>query len=114
MKKWIGIFFIFAFFSGCTSVTKITDFKGLKTPDGEPIAYIHVSRVAVHLFDKVPIIGNGSIEKAFSRLALEANQVNAKEIRIVQSNRTSWWFSFPPFTLIFTPVTTNVAAEALK
>jgi hypothetical protein len=106
---------LLAALSGCSSTTAAKDFNGLPTADGQPIGHLSTSNVAVHLlFGKTPIWGNASLEKTVSDFTAAAKSHNASQVNIVQSSQRKWWFIFPPFTFFVTPVTSNVAGEALQ
>ena len=101
--------------SGCSSTTVARDFNGLTSPDGQPIAHLSTSNMAVHLLvGKKPLWGDASLEKTVSDFTAAAKANNASKVRIVQSSKRAWWFLFFPFTLLFTPVTSNVAGEAIQ
>jgi hypothetical protein len=99
--------------SACSRTRVATNFNGLSTPDGKPIAHLNTSNLAIHLFASAPIVGDATLEKTVADLTSAAKERNAGNIRIVQSKVTSWWFLIPPFTFVLTPVSSNVAADAL-
>ncbi len=102
-------------FAGCSSTTAAKDFSGLQTTEGQPIAHLSTSNTAVHLmFGKTPIWGDASLEKTVADFTSAAKAHNASKVHIVQSKQTKWWFLFFPFTLLVTPVTSNVAGEAVQ
>ena len=100
--------------SGCSSTTVARDLSGLSSPDGQVIGHLSTSNVAVHLlFGKKPVWGNASLEQTVADFTAAAKAENAGKVRIVQSSMTKWWFVFFPFSLLVTPVTSNVAGEAV-
>lgn len=100
-------------FSGCSSTKVAKDFNGLSTPDGQAM-HLNTSNMAVHLMlGKKPVWGNASLEKTVSDFTAAAKANGASKVRIVQSSARSWWFIFFPFTLLVTPVTSNVAGDAI-
>lgn len=112
--KILSVLFLGIYAAGCSSTTVANDFNGLSSPDGKPVAHVSTSNVAVHLLvGKKPIWGNATLEQTLSDFTAAAKDQNASKVRIVQSSRTNWWFIFFPFTLLFTPVTSNVAGEAI-
>ena len=119
MEKSIGVrmfavLILSVYAAGCSSTTVADNFNGLSSPDGKPIAHLSTSNVAMHLLlGKKPVWGDASLEKTVSDFTEAAKAQNATKVRIVQSSRTNWWFLFFPFTLFFTPVTSNVAGEAI-
>ncbi len=114
LKSLSTILAVALVFSACSSTKVAKDFNGLSSPDGEVIGHLSTSHLAVHLIvGKKPFLGNASLPETVSDFTASAKAMNARKVRIVQSNVRSWWFIFFPFTLLFTPVTSNVAGEAI-
>ena len=100
--------------SGCSSTKVAKDFNGMSSPDGQVIGHLSTSNVALHLLiGKKPLAGDASLAQTVSDFTAAAKAEGASKVRIVQSSGRAWWFIFFPFTLIITPVTSNVAGEAI-
>ncbi len=105
---------LLAFVTGCSSTKVAKDWNGLTSPDGQPVGHLSTSNVALHLMlGKSPVWGDASLEKTVADFTAAAKANNASKVRIVQSRQTNWWFVFFPFSLLVTPVTSNVAGEAI-
>lgn len=113
-EKLLCLIVAVMFLTGCSTTTIARDFSGVSTPDGKAIGHVSTNNVGLHLLmGKKPLWGDASLEKTVTDFTLAARAENASKVRIVQSKRTAWWFLFFPFTLVFTPVTTNVAGDAI-
>ncbi len=113
--KVLSLFIAVMFLAGCSSTTKATDFNKLTTPEGKPIAHLNTSNMAIHLMlGKNPAWGDASLEKTVADFTAAAKATGANKVRIVQSSRHNWWFIFFPISLLVTPVTSNVAGDALE
>ena len=100
--------------TGCSSSTVARDFSGLSTPAGKA-SHISTSNVAVHLMlGQKPVWGDASLEKTVADFTAAAKAQGANKVSIAQSSVTKWWFIFFPFTLFVTPVTSNVAGDAVS
>jgi len=99
--------------ASCTSTRKATNFNGLSTPDGKPIAHLSTSNLAIHLLGTQPLVGDATLRGTVEDFTRAAKEEKASEVRIVQSSVFNWWFIFPPFSLVLTPVSSNVAGDAL-
>ena len=100
--------------SGCSTTKVARDFNGVSTTDGAPVAHVSTSNMAIHLLlGKNPVWGNASLPQTVSDFTVAAKAQGGNKVRIVQSNSTSWWFVFFPFSLLVTPVTSNVAGDVL-
>ena len=112
--KFLALALSFAMLTGCSSTTVARDWNGVGSPDGQVLGHLSTSNVALHLLlGKNPVAGDASLEKTVSDFTAEAKSLNATKVRIVQSSQTKWWFILFPFTLLVTPVTSNVAGEAI-
>ncbi len=101
--------------SACSSTTVAKDFNGLATTEGQPIGHLSTSNMAVHLLvGKKPVWGNASLEQTVADFTAAAKSHNASKVHIVQSSQHKLWFLFFPFTLLVTPVFSNVAGEAIQ
>lgn len=115
IKHLSAYILLLAVFSGCSSTTVAKDFNGLATTEGQPIAHLSTSNVAVHLLvGKKPVWGNASLEQTVADFTAAAKAEHASKVHIVQSSQTKLWFLFFPFTLLVTPVFSNVAGEAVQ
>ncbi|HTL46710.1 MAG TPA: hypothetical protein VL688_01470 [Verrucomicrobiae bacterium] len=101
--------------AGCSSTKVATDFSGLTSPDGTPAAHLSTSNAAIHLMmGREPVWGDATLQKTVADFTAAAKAHGASKVRIVQSSSRAWWFLFFPFTLFVTPVTSNVAGEAIQ
>ncbi|MBI3316741.1 MAG: hypothetical protein HYZ85_01880 [Candidatus Omnitrophica bacterium] len=102
------------FLAGCSRTTVAKDLNGMGSPDGQVLGHLSTSNVGLHfLMGKKPLAGDASLEKTVADFTAAAREQNASKVRIVQSSRRAWWFIFFPFTVLVTPVTSNVAGEAI-
>jgi hypothetical protein len=101
--------------SGCSSTKQARDFNNLTTPDGNAV-HVSTSKVALHPFfgTGAGLAGDASLESTVRDFTKAVKETGASQVRIVQSSRTAWWFVFPPFSFFITPVTSNVAGDAIK
>lgn len=114
MKKAIALVLVLALFSGCSTTTVARDFNELATPDGKAV-HVSTSNMALHLLmGKRPLAGDASLEKTVADFTSAAKMEGASKVRIVQSSSVKWWMILFPITLLVTPVTSNVAGDALS
>ena len=99
--------------AGCSISSKATDFSGLKGLDGDKVTHINTRNYAVHLFITKPLWGDATLQNTVKSFTDEAKKTGASKVRIVQSDEWTMWYLLPPLTLIFTPVTVDVAGDAI-
>ena len=100
--------------AGCSITSKATDFSGLKGLDGDKVTHLNTRNYAVHLFITKPLIGDATLQTTVKDFTEEAKKTGASKVRIVQSDEWTMWYLLPPLTLIFTPVTVDVAGDAIQ
>lgn len=90
------------------------NYNGLTTPHGNA-TYLSTSKYALHfLFGVFPFLGDATITQTVADFTSAAKEEGASQVRIVQSNKNNWWFIFPPFTFLLTPVSANVAGDIIR
>jgi hypothetical protein len=99
--------------AGCSISSKATDFSGLKGLDGDKVTHINTRNYAVHLLVTRPLWGDATLQNTVKNFTEEAKKTGATKVRIVQSDEWTMWYLLPPLTLIFTPVTVDVAGDAI-
>ena len=100
--------------AGCSISSKATDFSGLKGLDGDKVTHINTRNYAIHLFITKPLWGDATLQNTVKNFTEEAKKTGASKVRIVQSDEWTMWYLLPPLTLIFTPVTVDVAGDAIQ
>ena len=100
--------------AGCSITSKATDFSGLKGLDGDKVTHVNTRNYAVHLFITKPLFGDATLQNTVKDFTEEAKKTGATKVRIVQSNEYTMWYLLPPLTLLFTPVTVDVAGDAIQ
>ena len=60
-----------------------------------------------------PLWGDATLHSTVQSFADEAKKVGATKVRIVQSDENTMWYLIPILGFIFTPVSTNVAGDAI-
>ncbi len=102
----------FAFWlSGCAFHSTSKNWHGLVGVDGNPTYYKETNKLAVNLFVGIPLFGNVSIDGMMEDLTGAIAEEKGNHVRIVQGGNENYWYGFPPFTWILTPVITTVSAE---
>jgi len=114
MKKTLALLLVLAMFSGCSTTTVAKDFNGMDTPAGKAV-HVSTSNIALHLLmGQKALAGDASLEKTVADFTAEAKKEGASKVRIVQSSSNKLWYLFFPITLVFTPVLSNVAGDAIS
>ena len=99
--------------AGCSISSTATDLRGIKGTDGDKLTHINTRNYAIHLFMTKPLWGDATLHSTVQSFADEAKKVGATKVRIVQSDENTMWYLIPILGFIFTPVSTNVAGDAI-
>jgi hypothetical protein len=99
--------------AGCSISSTASDLRGIKGMDGDKLTHINTRNYAIHLFMTKPIWGDATLNTTVQSFADEAKKHGATKVRIVQSDESTMWYLIPILGFIFTPVSTNVAGDAL-
>jgi hypothetical protein len=98
--------------TGCTFISKATEFNGLPGPNGRPVEYVSATTVGVNLLFIVPLVGDASVPNTIHELTAKAKDDGATKVRIVQSGTSYLWYVLLPFSIFIHPVVTSVSADA--
>ncbi len=90
------------FLSGCALTSTAPNFNGLHNFDGsEAPVHINLTKVALHFGVVLPLIGDASLDGTVEEFTKAAKKAGADRVRIVQSDETTLWWIFPPFSFLF-------------
>jgi len=96
---------------GCAFSTTAKNWNGLKGMDEKPTYYMTTTKVGLNLLIAVPFIGDMGISGLTRDLTEDIKEQGGNEVRIVQGTSESYFYGWPPFTWIITPVVSTVSAE---
>lgn len=97
--------------SSCTFYSTAKRWHGKVGADGEPVYYTSATKVGLHLLIVVPFLGDMGIEGMVDKLTGKVAEQDGDYISIVQGETEAYWYGWPPFTWIITPVVSTVTAE---
>ena len=97
--------------SGCTFTSRAKDWNELSGLDRLPTNYISTTKIGLNLLILVPFMGDMGISGLVRDMTSEVKAEGGNEVRIVQGDSENYWYGWPPFTWIVTPVISTVAAE---
>ena len=80
-------------------------------PDGEEVFYKSTTKVGVNFLVVLPFLGDTGINGMVADLTEDVAGEGGDHVRIVQGSSENYWYGFPPFTWILTPVISTLAAE---
>ena len=98
---------------GCVSTNTGTNLNGMQDNDGNDFVHQETSVIALHwVFGALgPIIEDASFENTVNEFSAAATANGYSKARISSSETTNWWWVFPPFSFVITPITSRVAGD---
>lgn len=110
MKNTLLLTLVLAFAS-CTFHSTATEFHGLVGANGKPVHVKSTTNIGFNLGIFIPFIGGTAIDTMVSSMTEDIAKENGDTVRIIESSAENYWYGFPPFTWIVTPVITTVTAD---
>jgi hypothetical protein len=101
----------FTLASGCVFSSKAKDWSDLSGLDRQPTTYISTTKIGLNFLIFVPFMGDMGISGMVRDMTGHIKEEGGNEVRIVQGGSENYWYGWPPFTWIVTPVISTVAAE---
>ncbi len=80
-------------------------------PNGKPVYVKSTTNVGVNGAVFIPLIGSTNIDRMVADLTKEIAEENGNNVRLIETDTEIYWYGFPPFTWIVTPVVTTVTAD---
>ena len=114
MKKLIlPLFFcIFSLFmASCATHSTANNWNGLVGQTGDPVNLVSTTKIGLNLFVMIPLFGKTNVNSMVDEATAEIAEKNGDYVRVIQGNTENFWYGYPPFTWILTPVIGKVTAE---
>lgn len=97
--------------SGCAFHQTAKNWSGLNGEDDKPTYYRTATKIGLNLLIFVPFLGDMGISGLTRELTRSIREEGGNEVRIVQGDSEAYFYGWPPFTWVLTPVVSTVAAE---
>src|SRR5262245_58663025 len=114
MKKQIGLWSLIVTFVLATGYTMPTTAKNGNYrvgPNAKPVYVKSHTTVGFNLGIFIPLVGSTTLPKQIDRLTQEIQAENGNVVRMIETSRENYWYGWPPFTWVLTPVITTVTAD---
>ena len=97
--------------TSCTFSSTATRWHKRVGPDGKAVYVKSHTNVGFNLFIGIPLFGATSLPAEIDYLTEEIADEKGDVVRMVESASENYWYGFPPFTWVLTPVITTVTAD---
>ena len=109
--RTLSLLTIIAMSFGCAFHSTATNWNGRVGPNGKPVYVKSTTNVGFNLAIIIGLLGSTDIHTMVEETTSEIAEEGGDTVRIIQSATENYWYGFPPFTWVITPVITTVAAE---
>ena len=96
---------------GCVFHSQATAWNGRVGVNGKPVNVTTTTKVGFKLGIVIPFLGNMEVPGLVDSLTANIKNANGDKVRIIQAAQENYWYGFPPFTWILTPVISTVTAD---
>ena len=97
--------------SSCTFHSTARHFNGRVGPNGKHVYVKSTTNVGFNFAIALRLFGATEIDSMVSEMTAGIAEENGNTVRIIESSTENYWYGFPPFTWIITPVITTVTAD---
>ncbi len=113
MVKNLCLLLVLSMCIGCVSTNVGSNVNGLMDNDGDTFAHQETSIWALHWVFGAgdPIVEDASFENAVNEFTAAAKADGRTASRISGSATSNYWWIFPPFSFIITPINARVAGD---
>jgi hypothetical protein len=113
IKQQIGLWSLVAAFAltGCTTSSTARKWNDRVGPDGKPVYVKSHTTVGLNVGIFIPLLGATTLPKQIDRLTKDIAAENGNVVRMIETSRENYWYGWPPFTWVLTPVITTVTGD---
>src|SRR5262245_31553688 len=114
MRKQIGLWSLlvaFTFTSGCTLTSTSKQWNNRVGENGKPVYIKSHSNIGMKLLIFIPVLGHTTMPKEINRVTKDIAAENGDVVRVIETSSENYWYGWPPFTWVLTPVITSVSAD---
>lgn len=95
----------------CTFTSTAKQWHHRVGPNGRPVYIKSHTTIGINLAVVFRVLGATSLPTQIDVLTEDIAEEGGDHVRMIESSSENYWYGFAPFTWIFTPVVTTVAAE---
>jgi hypothetical protein len=97
----------------CTLHSSATRWNGVLGHEGHPVHVKSTTNIGVNLLVFIPFLGGTTIDRMIDSITADIAREKGDKIRLIETSAENYWYGFPPFTWVLTPVITTITADYL-
>lgn len=111
MRRVLPLLALSLVFASCTFHSTAKQWNRRVGVDGAPVFYTATDKVGLNVLIILPFLGSTGIDSMVAELTAEVERRGGDKVTIVQGSGENYWYGFPPFTWVLTPVVSTLTAE---
>ena len=114
MRKQIGcwsLLLAFTLTSGCTTASTSRQWNSRVGENRKPVYVKSHTNIGMNFLIFIPVLGRTTLPKQIDKLTKDIATENGDVVRMIESSSENYWYGYPPFSWVLTPVITTVTAD---
>lgn len=95
----------------CEMHSAATRWNGVVGHEGHPVHIKSTTNIGVNFLVFIPLFGGTTIDRMVDSITAAIASEKGNKARMIETSNENYWYGFPPFTWILTPVITTVTAD---
>ena len=110
-QLWCGSLLMVMMSSSCALHGTADNWNGLVNQAGKEVYLDSTTKVGFNFLMVIPGLGRTSLDGMVEEATKNISKQNGNFVRVIQGSTENYWYGFPPFTWIFTPVLSTLTVD---
>lgn len=95
----------------CTLHSTATHWHGRTGPDGKLVHALTTTAYGMNLAIVLPVLGDVVLDEVVDEACAHIARSDSNGVRIVETEKSNYWYAIPPLSWLFSPVVLSVTIE---
>lgn len=110
-KQCIWVLLVPVLCGSCALHSTANEWNGLVDKSGKPVHLDSTTKVGFNFLIVLPFAGRTNLDGMVNDATKNIKKLGGNYVRVIQGNSENYWYGFPPFTWIITPVVSTLVVE---
>ena len=97
--------------TGCTLTSTSNQWNNRVGPNTKPVYVKSHTNIGMNALIFIPVLGRTTMPKEINQLTKNIAAEKGDVVRVIETSSENYWYGWPPFTWVLTPVITSVSAD---
>jgi hypothetical protein len=107
----LSLLLALSFATGCTMTSTSKQWNNRVGENRKPVYVKSHTNVGMNFLIFIPCLGRTTLPKQINKLTQDIETENGDVVRMIESSSENYWYGYPPFSWVLTPVITTVTAD---